>query len=152
MAVSPPVRAVTVAHHEALLKFAVAIPAEFESTLPVALELAMPRRRKMPVEIAMARSVELLVVRRSIMPVDMTAAVIVQKNGSDGVADDNTVIRVRLPVPAIVVGESRRARENQTQTQTGGERDTGERVRTVLFPHGPVLLVNELRASPTPGE
>ena len=154
--VSPPAPAVTIAQHEALLKFAMAMPAKFEPTLPVALVMAMARRRKSPLkmtlaEIAMARSVELPSVRRAIVPGDMTAAVIVKKNGSDGVADDNTVIRLRLPVSAIVVGDCRRARENQTQAQAGGERDTGERVRTVLFSHGHVLLVNELRALPTPG-
>ncbi len=154
--VFPPAPAVTIAQHEALLKLATAMPAEFEPPLPVALEMAMARRRKSPLkmtlaEIAMARSVILLAIRRTIMPVDMTAVVIVKKNGSDGVADDNTVIRLRLPVSAMVVGDCRRARENQTQAQAGGECDTGERVRTVLFSHGHVLLVNELRALPTLG-
>ena len=89
---APRVPSVTVAQHEALLRMTVAVPAILKLIMSVSPEMAMVRRRKVLLEMTMARSVVLSALRRSIPLLNMISVVIVEKNRRDCAADGNAVV------------------------------------------------------------
>lgn len=89
---APRVPSVTVAQHEALLRMTVAVPAILKLIMSVTPEMAMVRRRKVLLEMTMARSVVLPALRRSIPLLNMISVVIVEKNRRDCAADGNAVV------------------------------------------------------------
>ena len=76
--------AAVTAHHETFLESAVAMAAESETVLPAAFELVLMRQHKLPLKSTLA---EMAAVRLTTMLEDLAAALILQNNGRDSVAD-----------------------------------------------------------------
>lgn len=76
--------AAVTAHHEPFLESALAMAAESEMVLPAAFEMALMRQHRLPLKSTLA---EMAADRLTTMLEDLAAALILQKNGRDSVAD-----------------------------------------------------------------